>query len=135
MNDRWLRRAVLLAIVLLVLHAVGSWAHSVLGTAGAILAVMVVVAVSILSDRKARLTNGNSAWFVVPLALFTALPVAYGLWQLMAIEQNWWARGVEFAPLLSGFLVPVLLLLAAYLELGRRVPINTRRGASAPWSS
>jgi len=135
MNDRWLRRAVLLAIVLLVLHAVGSWAYSALGTAGAILSVMVVVAVSILSDRKARLMNGNNAWFVVPLALFTALPVAYGLWQLMAIEQNWWARGVEFAPLLSGFLAPVLLLLAAYVELGRRVPTNTRSAASVQWTN
>ena len=120
MSDAWLKRAVMLAIVLLVLHAVGSWAYAALGTAGAILWVMVVVAVSILSARKARLMNGNNAWFVVPLALFTALPVADGLWKLMAIEQNWWARGVEFAPMLSGFVVPVLLLLAAYLELGRR---------------
>ena len=121
LSDAWLRRAVMLAIVLLVLHAVGGWAYSALGTAGAILWVMVVVAVSILSARKAGLTKGNDAWFVVPLALFTALPVADGLWKLIAIDESGWTYAVEFAPVLTGFVAPVLLLLAAYLELGRRV--------------
>ena len=110
----------MLAMVLLVLHAVGGWAYSALGAAGAILCVVLAVAVSILGARKAGLTKGNDAWFVVPLALFTALPVAAGLWKLFAIEQSWWAHGVAFAPVLIGFVAPVLLLLATYLELGRR---------------
>jgi hypothetical protein len=42
------------------------------------------------------------------------------LWTLFAVEQGWWTRTVDFAPFLIGFAVPVLLLLMAYLELGRR---------------
>jgi len=111
MSDAWLRRAVMSAMVLLVLHAVGAWTYSALGTAAAILSALLVAAVSILSARR---------WFVVPLALFIALPLAAGLWRLATSEQDWWARTVEFTPFLSGSALPVLVLLAAYLELGRR---------------
>ena len=115
MSDAWLRRVVMLAMVLLVLHAVGTWTYSVLGAAAAIVAAVLVGAVSIFSAR----------WFIVPAVVFIALPLAARLWTLVAIEQSWWTRTVEFAPFLIGFAAPVLLLLAAYLELGRRAP-NSR---------
>ena len=38
----------------------------------------------------------------------------------MSDEHSWWRRSVEFAPFLIGFAAPVLLLLLAYVELGRR---------------
>jgi hypothetical protein len=120
MNDSWLRRVVMLATVLLVLHAVGTWAYSALGVAAAIVSAMLVVAVSFFSARMATLGEGNHAWFVVPTLVFTAVPLAARLWTLFAIEQGWWTRTVDFAPFLIGFAVPVLLLLMAYLELGRR---------------
>jgi len=99
------------AMVLLVLHAVGAWAYSVSGVAAAILSALLVAAVCMLGART---------WFVVPLALFIALPLAAGLWRFATSDESWWARTVEFAPFLSGCAVPVLVLLAAYLELGRR---------------
>ena len=72
---------------------------------------------------------GNNAWFVVPTVMFTAIPLAGGVWTfLVAAEQSWWARTVELAPLLLGFAVPVFLLLAAYLELGRRSSRGTPAG-------
>jgi hypothetical protein len=111
-SDAWLKRFVMLAIVLLVLHAVGTWTYSALGLAAAIAAAVLVGAVSIFSAR----------WFIVPAVVFIALPLAARLWTLLAIEQSWWTRTVEFAPFLIGFAAPVLLLLAAYLELGRRAP-------------
>ena len=120
MSDPLLRRVVMLATVLLVLHAVGSAAYSALGIAAAIGSVVLVVAVSIFSARMAGLGQGNNAWFVVPTLMFTALPLAARLWTLLAIEQSWWTRGVELAPFLIGFAVPVLLLLMIYLELGSR---------------
>jgi hypothetical protein len=120
MSDAWLRRVVMLAIVLLVLHAVGTWTYAVLGVAAAIVAVVLVGAVSIFSARMAGLGEGNNAWFVVPTVVFIAVPLAARLWTLVAAEQSWWTRIVEFAPFLIGFAAPVLLLLAAYLELGRR---------------
>lgn len=132
MSDAWLRRAVMLAIVLLVLHAVGGWTYAVLGAPAAIAAAVLVGAVSIFSARMAGLGLGNNAWFVVPTVLFTALPLASRLWTLIAAEQSWWTLSVEFAPFLVGFAAPVLLLLTAYLELGRRArrSVQVRAGSA-----
>lgn len=110
----------MLAIVLLVLHAVGTWTYSALGVAAAIVSAVLVGAVSILAARMVTRGDGNRAWFVVPTVVFTAVPLAARLWSLLAIEQSWWIRAVDFAPFLIGFAVPVLLLLTAYLELGSR---------------
>jgi hypothetical protein len=120
MNDSWLRRVVMLATVLLVLHAVGTWTYSALGVGAAIVSALLVGAVSIFTARMATLGEGNHAWFVVPTVVFTAVPLGARLWTLFAIEQSWWTRTVELAPFLIGFVAPVLLLLMAYLELGRR---------------
>jgi hypothetical protein len=119
MNDSWLKRTVMLAIVLLVLHAVGTWTYSTLGVA-AIVSAVLVGAVSIFAARMATRGKGNHAWFVVPTVVFTAVPLAARLWTLLAIEQSWWTRAVDFAPFVIGFAGPVLLLLGAYLELGSR---------------
>ena len=108
----------MLATVLLVLHAVGTWAYSALGVAAAIVSALRVGAVSIFSARMAG--KGNNAWFVVPTVVFTAAPLAAGVWRLFAVEQSWWTRAVDFTPFLIGFAAPVLLLLMAYLELGQR---------------
>ena len=118
MSDTWLGRVVMAAIALLILHAVATWTYAGFGVAAAVLSAVLVGAVSILSARMAGLRS--RAWFVVPALLFTALPLAARLWTLMAIEQSWWARTVEFAPFLIGFAAPVLLLLVAYLDLSRR---------------
>jgi len=99
------------AMVLLVLHAVGAWAYAVFGLGAAILSALLVAVVCMLGART---------WFVALLALFIALPLAAGLWRLATSEESWWTRSVEFAPFLSGCALPVLVLLAAYLELVRR---------------
>jgi hypothetical protein len=109
----------MVAVVLLVLHAVGTWTYSALGVTAAIVSAALVGAVSIYSARLAALGHGNNAWFVVPTVVFTGLPLAARGWALMSTEQSWWTRSVEFAPFLFGFAAPVLLLLLAYLELGR----------------
>ena len=131
MSDTGFRWLVMLAIVLLVLHAVGSWAYEALGPAAALVSAALVGAASILSARTAG--PGRHAWFVVPVALFTAVPLAARLWALFTVEQSWWTRIVEIAPFLVGFAAPVLLLLLAYLELGRRARRDAadQAGASA----
>lgn len=115
----------MLAIVLLVLHGVGTWTYATLGVSAALVAAALVGAVSIFSARMAGLGEGNNAWFVVPTLVFTLLPLAARVWTL-ASEQSWWTRSVEFAPFLIGFAAPVLLLLMAYLELGRRSQLGAR---------
>ena len=88
MSDAWLRRLVMLATVLLVLHAVGSWAYAALGVPAAIVSAGLVGAVSIFSARMAGLGEGNSAWFVVPTMVFTVLPLGARLWTLVTTEQG-----------------------------------------------
>lgn len=122
MSDAWIRRIMMSAIALLVLHAVGTWAYAALGVAAAIASAALVAAVSVFSARMAGLGEGRTAWFLVPTLAFTTLPLAGRLWTLLTAEQTWWARTVELAPFLFGFAAPVLLLLAVYLELGRRAP-------------
>jgi len=102
------------------------WTYAALGVAAAIASAVLVAAVSIFSARMARPGAGNGAWFVVPTLVFTALPLAARLFSLMSTEHSWWTRSVEFAPFLIGFAAPVLLLLLAYAELGRRA----RRGVA-----
>lgn len=128
MSDTWFRRLVMLAIGLLVLHAVGAWTYAALGPAAGIVSAVLVGAVSVFSARMAG--RGSHAWFVVPTAIFTAFPLAGRLWTLLALEQSWWMRTMELAPLVIGFAAPVLLLLFAYAALGRRVP--HRADASVP---
>lgn len=110
----------MLAIVLLVLHAVGTWTYAALGPAAAILSAVMVGGVSIFSARMIGSGRGSHAWFVVPTAIFTAFPLAARLWAALAVEQSWWARTLELAPFVIGFAAPVLLLLFAYAALGRR---------------
>ncbi|HEX6063265.1 MAG TPA: hypothetical protein VFZ04_03545 [Longimicrobiales bacterium] len=120
MSDAWIRGLTMSAMVLLVLHAVGSWVYSVLGLTAAIASAALVAAVSVLSARMAALGDGNHAWFVVPTVLFTTLPLVAKLFSVLTAEHGWWAGIVELAPFLLGFAAPVLLLLTVYLELGRR---------------
>ena len=120
MSDSWLKRFIMMAIVLLVLHAVGSWAYAALGVGAAVGSAVLVGAVSIFSVRMAGHADGNNAWFVGPTLVFTLLPLAARLWTLLSVEGTWWTRTVEFAPFVIGFAAPAVLLLMAYLELGRR---------------
>ena len=115
----WLARVVMLATALLVLHAVGAWTYGALGVTAAIASAALVGAVAVFGARMAGLGR-NNAWFVVPALVFTALPLAGRVWTLASRDGSWWTRGVDLAPFLIGFAVPVLLLLAAYLGLHRR---------------
>lgn len=66
-----------------------------------------------------EVTRLSDAW------LRHAVMAAIVLLVLHAVEGSWWPRAVEFAPFLIGFAAPVLLLLAAYLGLGRYVRQRT----------
>lgn len=118
MSDSWVKRVVMLAIVLLVLHSVGAWAYALFGVVAALVSAAFVGATSVFSARMA-IGRGN-AWFVVPTVVFTAVPLAAALWTLLHRDESWWTRSMELAPFLIGFAAPVFLLLAVYLELGRR---------------
>ena len=122
MSDAWLRRLVMLATVLLVLHAVGSWAYAALGVPAAIVSAGLVGAVS--SQRPHGGPRGRQQRLVrrPDDGVHRIASGREALRFTRTNEQGWWARSIEFAPFLIGFAAPVLLLLTAYTELGRRAP-------------
>ncbi len=120
MSDAWIRRLVAAAIALLVVHEVGSWTYAAFGAAAGVLSGLLVAAVSFFSARMAQVGAGNTAWFLVPTLLFTALPLAARVWSFLTVERGAWERALDLAPFAIGFAAPVGLLLAAYLSLRRR---------------
>ena len=122
MNDAWIRRLVAAAIALLVVHQVGTWVYAAFGAAAGILSGLAVAAVSFFSARMAQVGAGNTAWFLVPTLLFTALPLAAQVWRFLTVEQGAWDAVLALAPFVIGFAAPVLLLLWVYLALRGRTP-------------
>jgi hypothetical protein len=122
MNDAWIRRLVAAAIALLVIHQVGTWVYAAFGAAAGILSGLLVAAVSFFSARMAQVGAGNTAWFLVPTLLFTALPIAAKVWSFLTVEQGPWDAVLALAPFVIGFAAPVLLLVWAYLALRGRAP-------------
>lgn len=120
MRDTWLRRLLVLAISLLLLHQVAAWMYSAFGPAAGILAAVVVGVVSLLSARMAAMSSGSAMWFLVPTLLFTFVPLAAKLWTFFTVEKSWWDRAVELAPFIFGFAAPVVLLLVVYADLRTR---------------
>jgi hypothetical protein len=120
MSDAWIRRLVAAAIALLVIHEVGSWVYAAFGAAAGLLSALLVAAVSFFSARMAQVGAGNTAWFLLPTLLFTALPIAAKVWSLLTVQRSAWDAALDLAPFLVGFAAPVLLLLWAYTALRRR---------------
>ena len=122
MSDAWIRRLVAAAIALLVIHQVGTWVYAAFGAAAGAVSAVVVAAVSFFSARMAQVGAGNTAWFLVPMLLFTALPLGAKVWNFLTVEKSAWEAALDFAPFLAGFAAPVLLLLWVYLALRGRGP-------------
>ncbi|MGQ0544019.1 MAG: hypothetical protein ACT4P3_01630 [Betaproteobacteria bacterium] len=120
MSDAWLRRFVVLAIVLLVVYHVGAWAYSLFGLIGGMASAALVAAVSTFAARMAGLPRGSHAWFLAPTLLFTLLPLAANSWTFITADKSWWNRAIDFVPFLIGFPAPVLLLLVVYVDLRTR---------------
>jgi hypothetical protein len=110
----------MLATILVVLHAVGTWSFTTLGLAGAIASVTLVAAASVVCARMAAWGAGKDAWFVIPTLLFTVAPLAARIWGLSTFESGGWMGALDFVPFLAGFAVPVLLLLVVYRALSVR---------------
>jgi hypothetical protein len=122
MSDAWIRRLVAAAIALLVIHQVGSWVYAAFGAAAGIVSGLLVAAVSFFSARMAQAGAANTAWFLVPTLLFTALPIAAKVWSFLTAERSAWDGVLDLAPFVVGFAAPVLLLLWVYVALRQRAP-------------
>lgn len=74
MSDTWLRRLVVLAITLLIVHQIGAWIYSAFGISAGILAVALVAAVSFFGARMAAGGGRNTAWVSCARAAFYSAP-------------------------------------------------------------
>lgn len=124
LSDTNLRRIVALVIAMLLIHQVGVLIAGLWGMAWGAVSALLVAGVTFFSVRLAKSGGRSSAWFLLPTLLFTVLPFLILLWKILGQQAGWMDRVVVLLPFLIGFVVPVLLLLAAYYELRGRTRMN-----------
>ena len=124
LSDTSLRRILALVIALLLIHQVGVLIASLWGMAWGAVSALVVAGVTFFSVRLAKSGGRSSAWFLLPTLLFTVLPVLIMLWKVVGQQAGWTDRLVALLPFVIGFVVPMLLLLAAYYELRGRTRMD-----------
>lgn len=113
-----MRKMVVTTIALLLIYQVGTFISALFGVAWAGTSALVIAAVSYACARLARTGAGETAWFLVPTLLFTILPIIAKVWLFLTEEQmSLFDKVASIAPLLIGFVIPVLLLLLVYHEL------------------
>ncbi|KQT36601.1 MULTISPECIES: hypothetical protein [unclassified Methylophilus] len=111
------RKLVLTALICLLLYQVGTWITVVAGAVWGAGAALVVAVVSYVSARLAKRGATSTIWFLVPTLLFTVIPLLAKLWSAFTSQTGIVDMLVDLIPLLVGFVIPVILLSAVYLDL------------------
>ncbi|KQT41315.1 MULTISPECIES: hypothetical protein [unclassified Methylophilus] len=111
------RKLVLTALICLLLYQVGTWITVVAGAVWGAGAALVVAVVSYVSARLAKRGATSTIWFLVPTLLFTVIPLLAKLWSAFTSQTGIVDMLVDLIPLLVGFVIPVVLLSAVYLDL------------------
>jgi glucan phosphoethanolaminetransferase (alkaline phosphatase superfamily) len=120
MSDRTLRFLIASAIALLLIFQIGTLIAGLFGVAWGVISGAVVTLVSFVSARLARAGGRSSLWFLLPTLLFTVIPIALMIWNLMTQDATWFDRIVRLTPFMVGFGIPIVLLLVVYFELRSR---------------
>ena len=120
MSDKTLRYIIASVIAMLLIFQIGTLISSIFGMAWGALSAVVVTAVTFLSVRLARAGGKNSFWFLLPMLLFTVLPIAFVVWRAVTEDVSWLDRVVKLTPFIIGFGAPIVLLLIVYYELRKR---------------
>jgi hypothetical protein len=115
-----LRKLVVATIILLVLYQMGSLLAGAFNGFIGVVGALVVAAVTFACARLARTNVGNTGWFLVPTLLFTVTPLLARVWNALVESASLVDHALTLTPLIVGFVLPVLLLLLVYKELGRR---------------
>jgi hypothetical protein len=120
MSDRTLRYIIALAISMLLIFQIGTLISGIFGMVwGAIVAIVVAV-VSFLAARLAKSAGKGSLWFLLPMIVFTLIPIALMIWRGITEETSRFDLLIRLTPFVVGFGAPVILLLLAYYELRKR---------------
>ena len=70
-----LRRMVGWALILLVVYQAGTVIAALASTAAGAVTAVVVAVITFFCAQRANVRSGSRAWFLVPTALFTVLPL------------------------------------------------------------
>jgi drug/metabolite transporter (DMT)-like permease len=120
MSDKTLRLMIALAIAMLLIFQIGTLISGVFGLVWGTVSAVVVAAVSVLSARLARAGGKGSLWFLLPMIIFTLIPIALMIWRGMTEEANWLDLLIRLTPFVVGFGAPIVLLLLTYYSLRKR---------------
>lgn len=114
------RKMILTAIICLLLYQVGTWITIVAGAVWGAGAAVVVAVVSYVSARLAKRGATSTIWFLIPTLLFTVIPLLAKAWSLFTSQTGIMDTLIDLVPLLVGFVIPVILLSAVYLDLRKK---------------
>lgn len=114
------QRLTLTAIICLLLYQVGTWITVLAGAVWGAGAAIIVAVVSYACARLAKRGATSTTWFLLPTLLFTVIPLLAKGWRLFTSQTGMVDILVELVPLLVGFVIPVALLSAVYLDLRKK---------------
>ncbi|MGA8862652.1 MAG: hypothetical protein WBM09_06755 [Gallionella sp.] len=120
MADKTLRYMIALAIAMLLIYQIGTLISGVFGMVWGAESAIVVAAVSFLSARLAKAGGKESLWFLLPIIVFTLIPIALMIWRGITQDETWLDMLIRLTPFTVGFGAPIILMLLTYYELRKR---------------
>ena len=120
MTDKTLKYMIALAIAMLLIYQIGTLISGIFGMVWGVVSAFVVAAVSFFAARLAKASGKGSLWFLLPIIVFTLIPIALMIWRGITQDETWLDMLIRLTPFTVGFGAPIILLLLAYYELRKR---------------
>ena len=118
MEVRTIRKIILAAIALLVASEIIAWLYLVTNNIAGLISGLVVFAVYAYCGKKAMASTATTTWFMLPVILFTVVPVAIKFWPDGAsADSSLLVNLITNTPFVVSFILPVILLFVAYFML------------------
>ena len=115
MEVRTIRKIILAVIALLVVSEIIGWLSLVANNITGLISGLVVFVIYAYCGKKAMASTVTTTWFMVPVVLFTVVPVAIKFWPDGASADSSLIVGLISNTLfIVSFILPVILLLAYF---------------------
>ena len=126
MKIKTIRTVLVISVALLVISEFFKWTSFFFGNIAGLFGGIVTAVVFIVCGKMARAGIRYNVWILVPTVLFTIIPTVSKIWRFFTdndasfLQQLW-----QYGPYFLGFILPVVMLLAVYLALGKHIPSET----------
>ena len=121
MQQRSLRYAVMLVIILLIVAQCLVVLNLIFDTVSGLIGAGIITAVYFYCGYRARAGTVNKIWFIVPTVLFIVVP-AIARFFIASEDGSTVSFGYQFFLLMIDFVLPVLILLLVYIQLSKSAP-------------